>query len=154
MRRCLVPIFLALLGAGLRAQSPAPARFGDDISGLYAFFRDGESIQLTVQHGSLEGWVHTYGFLDSDRDVEVDRFFEKSSLEGDQIYFITKPLHGCWVEFKGRIERGEGRTRELEGYYRLVGHVTEYITDADHRQTTQQRDVVFKSQAQALAATR
>lgn len=116
----------------------------EDISGMYSFLRDGESIQLNVQDGKLSGWVTSFGFLESDRDTLVDRFFQKASLKDDQVYFITKPIHGCWVEFSGHVERGDVPTRAKEGYFRLVGDLTEYTTDADDKVSARHRDVTFK----------
>jgi hypothetical protein len=139
MRRTLtIAAILALLSTS------ALAAIREDISGMYSFLRDGESIQLNVQDGKLSGWVTSFGFLESDRDTLVDRFFQKASLQNDQVYFITKPIHGCWVEFTGRVERGDGATRAKEGYFRLVGSLTEYTTDADDKVSARHRDVVFK----------
>jgi len=126
------------------AWGQASGAIREDISGMYSFLRDGESIQLNLQDGKLSGWVTTYGFLDSDKDTLVDRFFQKASLQGDQVYFITKPLHGCWLEFSGRVERGEAATRAKEGYFRLTGNLTEYTTDADNKVSAKRRDVTFK----------
>lgn len=122
----------------------AAAAIREDISGMYSFLRDDESIQLNLQDGRLSGWVTSFGFLESDRDTLVDRFFQKASLKDDQVYFITKPIHGCWVEFSGRVERGDVSTRAKEGYFRLVGTLTEYTTDAEDKISARKRDVVFK----------
>jgi len=135
---------LALLGFAALLCAGAQAAIHEDISGMYSFLRDGESIQLNLQDGKLSGWVTTYGFLESDKDTLVDRFFQKATLRDDQVYFITKPLHGCWLEFTGRVERGEAATRAKEGYFRLSGNLTEYATDADGRVSAKRRDVVFK----------
>jgi len=148
LKLCFALLMVALLAPSAHAKSS----FADDITGMYGFLRDGENIQLNVQNGVLDGWVHTYGMQESDRNIEMDRFFQRASLQGNQIYFITKPLHGAWVEFNGRIERGDAQTRAKEGYYRLVGKLTEYITDAEHNQSARQRDVVFKSQPEDVAA--
>ena len=149
----MLKLYFALLMVALLAPSAhAKSSFGDDITGMYGFLRDGENIQLNVQNGVLDGWVHTYGMQESDRNIEMDRFFQRASLQGNQIYFVTKPLHGAWVEFTGRIERGDVQTRAKEGYYRLIGKLTEYITDAEHNQSARQRDVVFKSQPEDVAA--
>jgi hypothetical protein len=116
-----------------------------DISGMYSFLHDGESLQLTVDHGKLSGWVTSFGFLDSDRDTLLDRFFEKASLQGNHLYFLSRRIHGCWVEFNGRIDHGEGRQRGQEGYYVLVGTLTQYTSDAEVRVSARQREVTLKS---------
>ena len=112
LKLCFALLMVALLAPSADAKSS----FGDDITGMYGFLRDGENIQLNVQNGVLDGWVHTYGMQESDRNIEMDRFFQRASLQGNQIYFVTKPLHGAWVEFNGRIERGDVQTRAKEGY--------------------------------------
>jgi hypothetical protein len=137
-RLAAVAVMIAVLSAN------AVAAIHEDISGMYSFLRDGESIQLNVQDGKLSGWVTSFGFLESDRDTLVDRFFQKASLQDDQVYFITKPIHGCWVEFTGHVERGDVASRAKEGYLRLVGSLTEYTTDADDQVSARKRDVVFK----------
>jgi len=117
----------------------------NDVSGMYSFLHDGESLQLTVDHGRLSGWVTSFGFLDSDKDTLLDRFFEKASLQGNHLYFLSRRIHGCWVEFNGRIDHGEGRQRGQEGYYVLVGTLTQYTSDADVKVTARQREVTLKS---------
>ena len=102
----------ALLLAGLMRASMA-----DDYTGLYRYFRDDESIQLNVQEGKLGGWVSSHGLLESDRDTVLDRFFKQAELKGDQIHFVTKAIHGCWLEFSGRVQRSQVPTRAKEGYY-------------------------------------
>ena len=141
MKRILT---LAAFAAFLCANGRASGAIREDISGMYSFLRDGESVQLNLQDGKLSGWVTTYGFLESDKDTLVDRFFKKASLQGDQVYFITKPLHGCWLEFTGRVERSDVPTRAKEGYFRLTGNLTEYTTDADDKVSAKRRDIVFK----------
>jgi len=138
IRVSTIAAMIVLIGAG------AFATMREDISGMYSFLRDDESIQLNVQDGKLSGWVTSFGFLESDRDTLVDRFFQKAWLKDDQVYFITKPIHGCWVEFSGHVERGDVPTRAKEGYFRLVGSLTEYTTDADDKVSARHRDVVFK----------
>ena len=135
---------LVVFSTALCAWAQAGRAIREDISGMYSFLRDGESIQLNLEDGKLSGWVTTYGFLDSDKDTLVDRFFKKASLQGDQVYFITKPLHGCWLEFSGRVERGDAATRAKEGYFRLAGNLIEYTTDAENKVSARRRDVIFK----------
>jgi len=148
-----VALLIALCAALGHAQSThRPASAGDDISGAYAFLHDGESIELNVDHGKLSGWVSSFGFLESDKDTLLDRFFEKASLEGKRVYFISKRIHGCWVEFNGHVERGEGRVRGAEGYYVLTGTLTQYTTDSEVKVSARQRQVVFKSAADPSVA--
>lgn len=134
-----------LLAAAVAAPAANPQ---DDYTGQYNFLRDGEYIQLIVQHGELSGWVTTFGFLDSDRDEKIDRFFKQATLHGTELYFITKPIHGSWLEFSGHIERSRDvATRTKEGYYQLIGTLTEYTSDEQNKVSAQSRQVDFKSQA-------
>jgi len=136
---------LCLLPAVASAQTAGRGTPGSDISGLYSFLHEGESLQLNLDHGKLSGWVSSFGFLDSDKDILLDRFFEKASLQGTRVYFLSRRIHGCWVEFSGRIDRGEGRLRGQEGYYVLVGTLTQYTSDADVKVSARQREVMLKS---------
>ena len=136
---------LCLLPAVASAQTAGRGTPGSDISGLYSFLHEGESLQLNLDHGKLSGWVSSFGFLDSDKDILLDRFFEKASLQGTRVYFLSRRIHGCWVEFSGRVDRGEGRLRGQEGYYVLVGTLTQYTSDADVKVSARQREVMMKS---------
>lgn len=136
---CLCPAAVSAQAAGRRILG------GDDVSGVYSFLREGESIQLNVDHGKLSGWVSSFGFLDSDKDTLLDRFFDKASLQSGHIYFLSRRIHGCWVEFTGRVSRGEGRARGQEGFYVLTGTLTQYTTDAEAKVSARQREVIFKS---------
>ena len=136
---------LCLLPAVACAQTAGRGTPGADISGLYSFLHEGESLQLNLDHGKLSGWVSSFGFLDSDKDILLDRFFEKASLQGTRVYFLSRRIHGCWVEFSGRVDRGEGRLRGQEGYYVLVGTLTQYTSDADVKVSARQREVMLKS---------
>ncbi len=135
---CLSPVVAS-------AQTGGRAPAGNDISGMYSFLHDGESLQLTLDHGKLGGWVSSFGFLDSDKDTLLDRFFEKASLQGNSVYFLSRRIHGCWVEFNGHVDHGQGRQRGQEGYYVLVGTLTQYTSDADVKVSARQREVTLKS---------
>jgi len=138
-------LLLLALTASLVSSECAARSVADDYTGLYSFFRDNEAIQLNIQDGKLGGWVSSYGFLDSDKDTVIDRFFKQAELKGDQIHFVTQNIHGCWVEFTGRVERGSVPTRVKPGYYQLVGTVTEYVSDAENHISARQRQGLFKS---------
>ena len=139
----LTLMWAAVVSATAFASSPQ-----DDYTGLYSFFRDNEAIQLNIQDGKLGGWVTAYGFLDSDKDTTIDRFFKQADLKGNQIHFVTQNIHGCWIEFSGRVQRGDPQTRAKQGYYELVGTLTEYVSDQDNHVSARQRQAVFKSMPQ------
>jgi hypothetical protein len=150
VRRLLALLCLCALATFLFASDPP-----DDITGMYSFLHDSEYIQLNLQNGQLSGWVTTFGFLESDRDTLIDRFFRQAGVHGNDIYFITKPLHGSWIEFSGHVERDpEVHTRAKEGYLRLAGRLTEYTTDEENKVSARTRDAVFKSLPDDSAAAK
>jgi hypothetical protein len=64
------------------------------------------------------------------------------------VSFLTKPVHGVWFEFKGRFNRGAGKTRADDAYYILRGTLTEFRSDAASKTTSHSREVEFKSLAE------
>ncbi len=135
--------FSTLLGA---QNPPTPAKPAEDYSGMYSFQREGEFVQLTVEDaGNVTGFVSRFGDTDSDRGAFLDQFFKHGKLEGTKLNFTTDTVHGVWYEFKGTIERGDGKTLANEGYYIMKGTLTEYRTDADKKVTSTSREVQLKS---------
>ena len=127
-------------------QSPVSTKPGEDYSGMYAFLRDGEFVQVTVEEaGRLTGFVSRYGDLESDRGAFLDQFFKKARLDGKKLNFTTDTVHGVWYEFKGTIERGEGKNLGDEAYYVLKGTLVQYTTDANKKTLAKSREVSFKS---------
>ena len=123
------------------AQNPTDSAY----SGMYSFLKEGEFVQLTIEQGELSGFVSRLGDLDSDRGVFLDQFFDKGKIKGNQISFVTKPVHGTWYEFEGHIGRGPAKTQKEEGYWVLTGTLKEYSTDVERKVTARARQVNFKS---------
>lgn len=158
MRRILLTCALCLLAVALHAQQgsktpPPPAPPPDDHSGTYAFLQEGEFVQVTVEDaGKVTGFVSRYGDLDSDRGFAfLDQFFKTGQLDGNKLTFTTETVHGEWFDFKGTIERGEGKNPGDEAYYVLKGTLIEYITDVNKKTTSKTREVVFKEFPQDLS---
>jgi hypothetical protein len=155
MRKCLFLAVLALLSASScvaqargKASAPnaAPANsLASEISGMYTFVREGEFVQITVEEGSLTGFVSRYGQRESDKDAFLDQFFSKGSLEGDRISFTTKAVHGTWYEFAGAINHGEGKTPNAEGYWVIRGTLKQYDEDENKHVSAKSREITFKS---------
>ena len=61
-----------------------------------------------------------------------------------RLTFTTQIVHGIAFEFKGAVERGEGKNPADEGYYVLKGTLTESTTDANKKVTSQKQEVTFK----------
>src|SRR5689334_12137675 len=120
----------------------------DVISGMYTFLRDGEFVQITVEEGKLSGFVSRYGERDSDRDAFLDQFFSKASLEGNNLSFTTKPVHGTWFEFSGVVSRGEAKTPDKEGYWIIRGTLKQYDEDERKQVSSKSREVTFRSFSQ------
>jgi hypothetical protein len=148
----IVAAMLMLVCAAAWAQAPAPKPATDDISGMYTFLREGEFVEVDVDGGRVTGFVSRYGESDSDRGAFLDHMFTKGAMDGNQLTFITRSVHGVSFEFKGTVERGEGKTPSAEGYYVIKGTLVQMTEDKNHKTTAQSREVVFKSfPADALA---
>lgn len=123
-----------------------PANPVDDYSGMYAFIRDGEFLQLTIEEaGRVTGFISRYGDLESDRGVFLDQFFKQGKLEGNKLTFTTDTVHSVWYEFKGSVDRGQGKDRTEEDYYVIRGTLTENTIDANKKTSARTRQVAFKS---------
>lgn len=128
-----------------QSQKPAPSD-KPDYSGMYTFLREGEFVQVTVEdEGRVTGFVSRFGDLESDKGAFLDHFFKEGKLDGNKLSFTTETVHGVWFEFKGTVERGEGKNPGDEAYYVLKGTLTEYSTDADKKTSSKSRDVAFKA---------
>ena len=132
---------------GEQSASPAAkAAHGEhDYSGMYTFLKEGEFVQLTVEdEGHIAGFVSRFGDGESDKGAFLDQFFKNGKLDGKKLTFTTETVHGVSFDFKGTVERGEGKNPGDEAYYVLKGTLTETSSDADKKVTTHPRDVSFK----------
>ncbi len=130
-------------------QSPAPP--GADYSGMYSFLRDGEFVQITVEeHGHVIGFVSRYADSEGDGGF-LEHFLESGKLEGNQLAFTTKTVRGVSFEFRGTVERGEGKNRADEAYYALKGTLVENTTDQGGKTSSRSHEVVLRSFPQDLA---
>src|SRR5438270_11500664 len=116
----------------------AAAQIGEDgMSNTYTFLGEDEDLQLSVVQGNiLLGYVNTHGVGDTDRHLLLAMFFQKGTVEGDQIYFITKPVHGLRYEFKGKIERGMAKSPAEQGYFQITGKLTQHLADDEGKVTS------------------
>lgn len=148
-------LLLALTLSGTQEnKAPTPAPPGTEYSGMYSFLRDGEFVQVTVEEqGHVTGFISRYGDGESDRGAFLDHFFKQGKLDRNQLTFTTDTVHGIWFEFRGTVERGEGKKAGDEAYYVLKGTLTEYATDAAKKTSSRSRDVALKSFPQDVAPT-
>jgi hypothetical protein len=65
-------------------------------------------------------------------------------VQGHEVSFTTKPLHGVWFDFNGHFDRGAAKSKAEDGYYILRGKLIQFITDSNNSTTSRSRDVEFK----------
>jgi len=137
-------VLFAFLRATAQPDKITPS--GSEYSGMYSFLREGEFVQVTVEDkGHVTGFVSRYGDLESDRGAFLDHFFKQGTLDGSRLTFTTETVHGIWFEFRGTVERGEGKKPGDEAYYLLKGTLTESSTNDAKKTSSHSREVVLKS---------
>jgi len=126
-------------------QTASKQASGHAYSGMYTFLKEGEFVQVTVEdEGHVTGFISRYGNGDSDKGEFLNQFFKTGKLEGDKLNFTTEIVHGVSFDFKGNVERGEGKNPGDESYFVLRGILTENASDANKKTTSHSRDVLFK----------
>ena len=114
-------------------------------SGMYTFLKEGEFLQLTVEdNGSITGFVSRYGDGTSDKGAFLDQFFKSGKLDHNKLTFTTEIVHGVSFDFKGTIERGEGKNPGDEAYFVLKGTLTESASDVNKKVTSHSQEVLLK----------
>jgi len=135
-------------GAAKSSEQAAPqkdAKDGRAYSGTYTFRKEGEFVQVTVEdEGRVTGFVSRFGDGESDKGAFLDQFFKSGKLDGNKLSFTTEIVHGVSFDFKGMIERGEGKNPGDEAYYVLKGSLTENSTDVNKKVTSHSQEVAFK----------
>lgn len=133
------------------AEQAAPAA-AQAYSGMYTFLKEGEFVQVTVEdEGHVTGFVSRFGDGDSDKGAFLDQFFKSGKLDGNKLSFTTEIVHGVWFNFKGTVERGEGKNPGDEAYFVLKGTLVENSSDVNKRVTSHSREVAFKMFPQGTA---
>jgi hypothetical protein len=149
----VLQVFCFVLSSLMLAEpqaKPTPSNY----SGMYSFLHDGEFVQITAaENGNVIGFVSRYGRGEDDRDRFLEHFFKTGKLDANHLTFSTETVKGVWFEFRGMIERGEGKNQNDEGYYLLRGTLVENTTDADTKNASQSRNVLFKRFPQDVAPT-
>lgn len=129
-------------------EPPAAARnapAGREYSGMYSFLKDGEFVQISVEdQGRVTGFVSRYGDGESEKVAFLDQYLRSGKLDGNKVSFTTETVRGVWFEFKGTVERGEGKNPGDEAYYVLKGTLTDNTSDATKIVTTHASEVVLK----------
>jgi hypothetical protein len=131
--------------AGAKSAPEQVAKSGHEYSGMYTFLKEGEFVQVTVEDaGHVTGFVSRFGDGESDKGAFLDQFFKSGKLEGNKLIFTTEVVHGVTFDFKGTVERGEGKNPGDEAYFVLKGTLTENASDVNKKVTSHSRDVLFK----------
>ena len=147
--------FTLVICAAQENKAPTPAQPGAEYSGMYNFLREGEFVQLTVEdQGHVTGFVSRFGDSESDRGAFLDHFFKQGKLDRNKLTFTTQTVHGVWFEFRGTVDRGEGKKTGDEAYYVLTGTLTENATDEAKKTTSRSREVALKSFPQDVSPAR
>jgi hypothetical protein len=121
------------------------AKNGQAYSGMYTFLKEGEFVQVTVEdNGSVTGFVSRFGDSTSDKGAFLDQFFKGGKLDGNRLSFTTEIVHGVSFDFKGTVERGDGKNPGDEAYYVLKGTLTENTSDVNKNVTSHSQEVAFK----------
>jgi hypothetical protein len=114
----------------------------EEVSGEYMLGHPGEVVQIILQFGELSGYISRQGDGESDSGTPLTFFFDQTSIDGQEIKFTTRQIHGVWYSFQGTIVRGPGKTHEEEGYYLLTGELIQHDTV---QKTELRRNVSLKS---------
>ena len=111
---------------------------------MYSFLKEGEFVQLNIENdGGVTGSVSRYA-EDSAKGEFLDQFIKKGKLEGTKLTFTTDVARGVSFDFKGTVERGDGKNPEDEAYYILKGSLKESSTDANKKIMSHTQDVLLK----------
>ena len=84
------------------------------------------------------------GDTESDKGAFLDQFFKSGKIEGNKLAFTTEVVHGVSFDFRGTIERGEGKNPGDEAFFVVKGALTENVSDVNKKVSSHTRDVVFK----------
>jgi hypothetical protein len=141
----LALLMSAVAVAQKSANSAPPASTPPDVSGMYAFLKEGEFVEVDIDADRVTGFISRFGETDSDRGAVLDHMFTKGAFDGTNLSFTTRELHGISFEFKGRIVRGEGKEPGSEGYHVIKGTLIENSVDAKKQASARQREVELKS---------
>ena len=121
-----------------------------DASGEYSLGESGEAVEIDLEPNHLGGYISRFGDRMSDQGTPLTFFFATSALNGQQLSFTTRKVHGVWFSFVGTIVRGNATTRAEGGYYRLQGRM---VLHDDANGAQQQRDVSLPMTKQSSNGT-
>jgi len=105
---------------------------------------------------TVEDQGHVIGFVSRYADAEgtggfLDHFFKSAKLDGNQLAFNTETVQGVSFEFRGTIERGEGKSRGDEAFYVLKELSSRTQSNEAKKTSSRSSQVVLKSFPQDMA---
>jgi hypothetical protein len=129
-----------------------PSSLPNDVWGSYLFDHSNDSIELDLDRNRLSGYITQLGDAETDSNTPLTFFFDQTAIDGGDLSFQTRVVHGVWYSFRGTIVRGEGKTRADGGYYVLRGvlavHHPASGRDKSADEIIEKRQVHFKSMPQ------
>ena len=129
-----------------------PSSLPNDVWGSYQFDHSNDSIELDLDRNRLSGYITQLGDAETDSNTPLTFFFDQSAIDGGEISFQTRVVHGVWYSFRGTIVRGDGKVRADGGYYVLRGilavHHPQSGRDKSADELIEKRHVRFKSMPQ------
>lgn len=129
-----------------------PSSLPEDVWGSYQFDHSNDSIELDLDRSKLSGYITQLGDEETDSNTPLTFFFDQSAMDGGEIGFQTRVVHGVWYSFRGTIVRGPGKTRADQGYYVLRGvlavHHPQSRRDKSADEMIEKRQIHFKSMQQ------
>lgn len=90
----------------------------ESASGEYMLDETGSVVQITIEKGVLDGYISK---LTEQQTSALTYFFDRTTIHGNHLTFITKEIHGIWFSFDGTIVRDDGQSMQQNGFYRLKG---------------------------------
>jgi hypothetical protein len=131
--------------AAIVLRNHAKSVLPQEASGLYRFGDTaatiGEGIEIDEQFGDISGYLTIKAKPDHGKPSLQSYFFNRVEGGGGDLAFITKPVHGAWYSFEGKILRGSGLSRAEDGFFLMQGDL---IAHDDGSKTTQRRTISLK----------
>jgi hypothetical protein len=93
-----------------------------EASGEYMLDEAGSVVQITIENGVLSGYISRF----VDASSSLTYLFDRTTIHATRLTFTTSQVHGIWYSFEGTIVRGDARTVNENGFYRLTGAWVEH----------------------------
>ena len=101
--------------------TPGYSALPEQATGEYQLDDNGSVVQITIQDNRLTGYI-----TKMQNSAALTLFFLKTSIEGSRVAFTTTTVHNLHYAFEGEIVRGNAQMPEQNGFYEMVGELTEY----------------------------